>query len=61
MTERDLYVKHIPEIAEIVVYARRMSNEEYEQWKQETLEFAKRNGAQGFISKVFIVIDKYRR
>lgn len=45
----------------MTVHARELSNEQYEQWKQETLECAKRNGAQEFISKVLIVIDKYRR
>lgn len=40
MTERDLFIQEIPKIAEMTVRSREMSNEQYEQWKKESLEQA---------------------
>lgn len=46
-------------IAEIVVRAAEMSDAEYLHWKNETLTATPKN-AKSFMSKVLIVIDKYR-
>ena len=56
MTERDLYVSSIPQIAEIAVESRRMDRKEYENWKRETLDSVPES-AKAFIQKVFFVID----
>lgn len=36
MSERDLYLMFLPQIAELIVDCQRMTPEGYEQWKQET-------------------------
>lgn len=57
MTERDFYIKSIPMIAEIVVLCREMSQQEYEDWKRETME-AVPDKAKEFMRKVLYCIDK---
>lgn len=57
MTERDVYIKSIPMIAEMIVLCREMSQQEYEDWKRETME-ATADKAKEFIRKVLICIDK---
>lgn len=56
MSERDVYIKSIPMIAEIIVLCREMNQQEYEDWKRETME-ATDDRAKEFIKKVFICID----
>lgn len=56
MTERDLYVSCIPQIAEIAVRCGKLSMAEYEDWKRETMESAPET-VKGSIGKVLIVID----
>lgn len=56
MTERELYVSCIPMIAEIITMCRRISRQDYEKWKQETMESAPET-VKGFIGKVFVVIE----
>lgn len=58
MNERDFFVQLIPTIKEMVTECQKLSKEQYEKWKRETLEVAS-NEAKAFMSKVFIVIDKY--
>lgn len=55
MSERDVYIQCIPMIAEMVVLLREMSQQEYEDWKQETLEAAD-DRAKEFIKKVLIAL-----
>lgn len=59
MTEYDLFVQHIPMIAEMAVIAARMDDADYLTWKTETLDAAP-PVAKSFIGKTLIVIDKYR-
>lgn len=56
MSERDVYIKSIPMIAEIIVLCREMSQQEYEDWKRETME-AIGDKAKEFMKKVFICIN----
>ena len=51
MTELDLYLQHIPMIAEIVVRCRKLSAQQYEEWKRKTVE-ASPDAAKEFIIKV---------
>ncbi len=57
MSERDVYIQCIPMIAEMVVLLREMSQQEYEDWKQETMQ-ATADKAKDFMRKVLICIDK---
>lgn len=59
MTEYDLFVRCIPMIAEIVARSAEMNDAEYLHWKTETLTVAP-EVVKCFMSKVLIVIDKYR-
>ena len=56
MTERALYEQNIPLIAEIVVECRKLTQEEYENFKKNTIANAPET-VRCFIKKVFIVID----
>lgn len=56
MTELDLYLQCIPMIAEIIVICRKLSVQQYEEWKRETMEAAP-DTAKKFLGKVFIVIS----
>ena len=58
MSERDLYLMYLPQIAEMIVDCQQMTQESYEQWKQETRESIPVD-AVDFMEKVFIVTDKY--
>ena len=56
MTELDLYLQCIPMIAEMVVRCQKLSVQQYEEWKRETMETAPES-VKGFLVKVFIVIS----
>jgi hypothetical protein len=58
MSERDLYLMFLPQIAELIIDCQQMTQESYEQWKQETRESIPVD-AVDFMEKVFIVTDKY--
>ena len=58
MSERDLYLMFLPQIAELIIDCQQMTQESYEQWKQETRESIPVY-AVDFMEKVFIVTDKY--
>lgn len=49
---------YLPQIAEMVVSCQQMTQEDYEQWKQETLQLVP-NEANDFMQKVFAVVDMY--
>lgn len=56
MSERELYLMYLPQIAEMIVNCQQMTQEGYEQWKQETLQSVPHE-AVGFMQKVFAVVD----
>lgn len=56
MTERDLFEQLIPQIAELIIEARKLSVEEFHSWKREMME-ATPDRAKAFISKIFVVIE----
>lgn len=61
MTELDLFYQHVPDIAEMVVNMQEKTPEQREQRKNKCLEYANSLGssAHEFISKTFIIVDKY--
>lgn len=59
MTEYDLFVEHIPMIAEMIVICSEMDDERYLEWENETLDTAPQ-AAKSFIKKVLTVISKNR-
>ncbi len=58
MSERDLYLMFLPQIAELIAGCQQMTQESYEKWNTETRESIP-DDAMGFMEKVFIVTDKY--
>lgn len=58
MSERELYLMYLPQIAEMIVSCQQMEQKDYEQWKKETRESTPDN-AKGFMEKIFEVVDKY--
>ena len=56
MTERELFEQLIPQIAELIMEARKLSLEEFQSWKREMME-ATPDRAKAFISKIFVVIE----
>lgn len=58
MSEKDIYLMYLPQIAEMIVDCQQMTQEGYEQWKKETRELTPDN-AKGFMEKVFEVTDKH--
>lgn len=58
MSEKDLYLMYLPQIAELIVSCQQMEQKDYEQWKKETRESVL-DAAVDFMEKVFVVIDKY--
>lgn len=58
MSEKDIYLMFLPQIAELIVSCQQMTPEGYEQQKQETRESVL-DAAVDFMEKVFIVTDKY--
>lgn len=58
MSEKDLYLMYLPQIAEMIASCQQMTPEGYELWKKETRESTP-DEAKGFMEKVFKVTDKY--
>lgn len=58
MSERDLYLMYLPQIAEMIADCQQMTPESYEQWKTETKESIP-DDAMGFMEKVFVLVDRY--
>lgn len=59
MAERELFVKAIPQIAEIIVLSRELTQEEFEQWKEECLQNSSSESLE-FVEKIIVIIEKYR-
>lgn len=58
MSEKDIYLMYLPQIAELIIDCQQMTPEDYEQWKQETRESVP-DEAVDFMEKVFVITDKY--
>lgn len=56
MTEREFYIQSIPQITEIIMECRRLSVEQYREWKIEVLRTTSPE-AKLFTEKVLQVID----
>ena len=59
MTERELFVKAITKIAEIITLSRKLTQEEFEQWKKECLQNSSSESLE-FAEKIIVIIEKYR-
>lgn len=58
MTERQCFEQCIPQIAEIIIEARKMTAKEYYEWKAENIRNT--NGKlTDFMKKIFLVIEEY--
>lgn len=58
MTERQLFEQCIPQIAEIIIKAKKMTAEEYYKWKEEVIHDM--NGkVTEFAKKIFLIIEEY--
>lgn len=53
-----MYLMYLPQIAEMIAGCQQMTQEDYEQWKQETLQSVP-DEAVGFMQKVFAVVDMH--
>ena len=62
MTEYDLFIQCVPMIAEMVVKVKRMTEKQYQEWKQEQENALKASGQKtnSFALKVLKVIDTCR-
>ncbi|MDE6619172.1 MAG: hypothetical protein K2K74_01530 [Lachnospiraceae bacterium] len=58
MSERDLYLMYLLQIAELIVDCQQMTQEDYEQWKTETRESVPVDSVE-IMEKVFVITDKY--
>lgn len=59
ISEREAFVRNIPIIAEMTVDSKKLTENQYQQWKQESLDEAPED-IKGFTKKVLHVIDTYR-
>lgn len=60
MTERELYISIIPDLAEAIVYLKRLPREEQEKIKNEMLSNCENSSqALEFAKKIWIVIETY--
>lgn len=57
MTERDVFVQAVPQIAEMVVEARKLTDEEFAQWKSGVLQDTPER-IRPFIEKIYVVIEE---
>ena len=58
MSEREVYISIIPDVAELIVYLKRLSREEQEQVKSEMIKGCESmQQAFEFIKKLWIVIE----
>lgn len=58
MSERDLFLMYLSQIAEMIVNCQQMTQESYKQWKQQTRESTP-DDAMGFMEKIFVITDQY--
>ena len=61
MSERELYIKLTPKIAEMIIEVKKMPLEQYEEFKKEWLDECKQTapGALEFTKKVLTVVDTF--
>lgn len=61
MSERELFIKLIPSITELIVEVKKMSRERYEEFKKEYLTECEQHTPEGleFAKKILIVVDTY--
>lgn len=57
MTERDVFVQAVPQIAEMVVEARKLTDEEFAQWKSGVLQDTPER-IRPFIEKIYVAIEE---
>lgn len=57
MTERDIFVQAIPQIVEMVVGARKLTDEEFAQWKSGVLQDTPER-IRPFIEKIYVLIEE---
>lgn len=55
MSERSLFIQVIPQIAEMIVEARKITVEEFQKWHDEVMQTTP-DKAKPFIEKIFIVV-----
>lgn len=58
MTERQCFEQCIPQIAEIIIEAKKMTAKEYYEWKAETIRNMNGKSTE-FMKKIFLVIEEY--
>lgn len=58
MTERQCFEQCIPQIAEIIIEARKMTAKEYYEWKASVIRDTNEK-ATDFMKKIFLVIEEY--
>ncbi len=56
MTERNIFVQAIPQIAYMVVEARKLTVGEFQEWHDEVMKSVP-DKAKPFIEKVFVVVE----
>ncbi len=57
MTEREMFDIAVPKIAEMVVEARKLTDEEFAQWKSGVLQDTPER-IRSFIEKIYVVIEE---
>ena len=57
MTERDLFIQSIPQIAEMIIRCRGLTTEEFEEFKMEVLEETNED-ARSFMKNILRVIEE---
>lgn len=55
MTERSVFIQAIPQIAEMIVEARKLTVGEFQEWHDEVMQEVP-DKAKPFIEKIFIVV-----
>jgi len=58
MSERDLFLMYLSQIAEMIVNCQQMTQEGYKQWKKDIRESTP-DEAKGFMEKVTEVVDRH--
>lgn len=57
MTEREVFEENIPVVAEMAVYCKRMSKDQYEKFKTDALKSVHSESLE-FMKKIFTVIEE---
>lgn len=61
MSERDLFMENIPQIANLIVEVKKLSKEQYEEWKREYLKEVQIVDLKAltYAAKIVYIIDQY--